>query len=453
MDPNIVGALNHPSRDKRMEGIELMKAALRDPPSVATGYSSETGPLRPVTEEVNNHVHTIYSFSPYSPAMAAYKAWEAGLQAVGIMDHDSIAGGDEMLKACAALGIGSTAGIEIRVNMNGTGFENKKLNNPDSLNNAYIAIHGIPSCKFKETAAFLAPISRARNLRNRRQVGKLNAVLTAAGLKALNFDTDIFPLSVAAEGGSITERHILKAMAVRLMETAGTGKKLPDFLKDRFGMAIPKKIKDYLADAHNPHRVFDLIGVLKSGFVERFYEDPDFDECVGICRAVDFALRIGAIPAYAYLGDVTESPTGDKKAEKFEDDMLDELIPLLKKIGFKAITYMPPRNTLGQLKRIQTYCADFGFMEISGVDINSSRQPFNCPIVLEPDFVHLVNATWALIAHEKLATVDERFALFSPENPIAGKPLHVRLAVYAHIGREMDHRNPAEVSEYIKELA
>ncbi|MHC2995626.1 MAG: hypothetical protein IBV53_09025 [Candidatus Atribacteria bacterium] len=39
------------------------------------------------TEEVNNHVHTIYSFSPYSPSMVACLAWKAGLQAVGIMDH------------------------------------------------------------------------------------------------------------------------------------------------------------------------------------------------------------------------------------------------------------------------------------------------------------------------------------------------------------------------------
>ncbi len=39
------------------------------------------------TDEVNNHVHTIYSFSPYSPLMVACLSWKAGLQAVGIMDH------------------------------------------------------------------------------------------------------------------------------------------------------------------------------------------------------------------------------------------------------------------------------------------------------------------------------------------------------------------------------
>jgi hypothetical protein len=144
--------------------------------------------------------------------------------------------------------------------------------------------------------------------------------------------------------------------------------------------------------------------------------------------AVAFANEIGAIPAYAYLGDVGESPTGDKKAEKFEDDFLDDLVPELAKIGFKAITYMPPRNTREQLKRLQKLCKANGLMEISGVDINSSRQTFNCPILLEPQFQHLADAAWALIAHEKLAAADPKRALFSPENPMASRPLEERIA-------------------------
>ena len=58
---------------------------------------------------------------------------------------------------------------------------------------------------------------------------------------------------------------------------------------------------------------------------------------------------VGAISAYAYLGDVGDSVTGDKRAQKFEDDYLDELVPYLKELGFRAITYMPSRNTKAQL--------------------------------------------------------------------------------------------------------
>ena len=58
--------------------------------------------------DANNHIHTIYSFSPYSPTKAAYMAYSAGLTSAGIMDHDSLSGVEEFKKACEILGLGST---------------------------------------------------------------------------------------------------------------------------------------------------------------------------------------------------------------------------------------------------------------------------------------------------------------------------------------------------------
>jgi hypothetical protein len=83
-------------------------------------------------------------------------------------------------------------------------------------------------------------------------------------------------------------------------------------------------------------------------------------------------------------------------------------------------------------------------MEISGVDINSPRQSFNCPEVLRPESRHLLDTTWALIAHERLASVDSSFGLFSPENPLAGESLQRRLAVYAAAGKKLDLHQPDE---------
>jgi hypothetical protein len=83
-------------------------------------------------------------------------------------------------------------------------------------------------------------------------------------------------------------------------------------------------------------------------------------------------------------------------------------------------------------------------MVISGVDINSSRQSFNCPEVLLPPFRHLVDTTWALIVHERLSSVDRSFGLFAPDNPLAAEPLADRLAFYARAGRSLDLRHPEE---------
>ncbi|MBO4931609.1 MAG: PHP domain-containing protein, partial [Clostridia bacterium] len=47
---------------------------------------------------VNNHIHTSYSFSPYTPTSAVFYAWKAGLRTAGIMDHDSVGGTKEFIK-------------------------------------------------------------------------------------------------------------------------------------------------------------------------------------------------------------------------------------------------------------------------------------------------------------------------------------------------------------------
>nr|MDA3811191.1 PHP domain-containing protein [Spirochaetaceae bacterium] len=377
--------------------------------------------------EVNNHVHTSYSFSPYTPSGAAFYAWKSGLNAVGIMDHDSISGAEEILEACKILKIGSTAGFEVRVNMNGTSMEGKKLNNPDSKNIAYMAVHGVPQTKYREVENFLAPLSTERNKRNRKEVEILNNLIRKFPIDQIDFDRDVYEQSNASKKGSITERHILYALSRKITDKFGMGKGTVNFLENRMGLNLADKVKGFLLDETNPHYLYDLLGVFKSNYLDKFFIQPTTEECINVRDVVSFANSIGAIPAYAYLGDITNSATGDKKAEKFEDDFIEPLFEELKRIGYKAITYMPPRNTKEQLKKVQVLCKKLGFMEISGVDINSSRQTFNCPEVLDPDFSHLIDSTWALIAHEKLTAENQKYSLFSDDNELSYLSLFIRL--------------------------
>jgi hypothetical protein len=395
-------------------------------------------------QEINNHVHSTCSFSPYAPAEIPAKAKEAGLATVGIMDHDSVSGCVEFLDAAKKIGMAATAGCELRVNMDGTRVEGRKTNNPDEPNVSYIAFHGIPRTQFKAVAEFLKPIHDARIARDRKEVELLNARLTQLGAAQLDFEKDVVAISEAVRGGSITERHILYALSLKLIAAYGKGQKLIDFVERQMKIPMSGTIKELLLDLNNPHYAYDLLGVFKSALVPDFFILSGKEECINVRDAVKFANDIGAIPAYAYLGDVGESPTGDKKAEKFEDDYLDELVPELKRIGFKAITYMPPRNTRVQLARLRKLCQKNELMEISGVDINSSRQSFNCPILLDPEFRHLVDAAWALIAHEKLAAEFPNLGIFHPENPKKFQTLEERIARYAEIGRRIDPTKPEE---------
>ena len=393
-------------------------------------------------QEINNHVHSTFSFSPYAPAEIPAKAQEAGLGTVGIMDHDSVSGCAEFLDAAKQVGIAATAGCEVRVNMDGTSVEGRKTNNPDEPNISYIALHGIPRSQLATVEAFLKPIHDARIARDRKEVDRLNAVLEERGAPTLDFNADVLAISNAEKGGSVTERHILYALSLKLINAFGKGERLIGFVEERLQIPIPGKLKEVLLDLDNPHYAYDLLGVFKSSLVPLFFIPSGKDECLNVQTVVDFANSVGAIPAYAYLGDVGESPTGDKKAEKFEDDFLDELVAELKRIGFKAITYMPPRNTREQMARLQKLCRDNELMEISGVDINSSRQSFNCPILLEPEFMHLADAAYALIAHEKLAAQVPNLGIFHPENPKKFQTMEERIAFYADIGKRMDYTNP-----------
>ncbi len=415
--------------------------------------------LPPLTMESNNHIHTIYSFSPYTPAMACLRGREAGLQVVGSVDHDSLAGAAEMRDAGAILGMGVVTGFECRVMLHSAQeeasgsapFATRKLNNPDSAGVAYMTVQGIPAGARDEVGDFLRPIRMARLERTRRMTEAANEILTDLGAATMDFESDVVGISQFASGGTITERHLLYAMSVALIARFGRGQSLAEGLSD-LGVDVPDPLRNALIDRENPYLAHDLLGLLKTQFLHRFYIQPTRLDAGGELpdarSVVEFALSIGAIPCYAYLGDVSASPTGDKKAEAFEDSYLDELVDFLSELGFPAITFMPPRNTDEQLERVSRLADAHGMIEVSGVDINQPRQSFSCPQLAEPRFAHLNDSTWAMVAHEELSSADPRRGLLHPENPLAGLPLAERITAYGDMGRQLVKDRPSTPPEH-----
>ena len=364
-----IDELNSPNKKERLEALQKLMDLY------STG--AEDAPLTSVN--VNNHIHTTFSFSPYSPSKAVFLSLQSGLATTGIMDHDSVGGAEEFIEAGKLANMPITVGFELRCSMSGTPFEGKRINNPDQKSVAYLAMHGIPHQMLGEVERFLAPYREKRNDRNRKMTDKLNKVLKPYNL-SLDFDKDILPLSQHSLGGSVTERHILYALASKLTN-------------------------------NEMHRYF-LLGVFKSQLVSQFYVDAD-EELPHITEFVALSEKLGSIPAYAYLGDVGVSVTGDKKNQQFEDSFLDELVAYLVSIGIRAVTYMPARNADSQLLRIKSLCEKHDLLQISGEDINSPMQGFICDKIETPEFSHLIDAAWALIGHEQAATKDISDGFFS----------------------------------------
>lgn len=348
--------------------------------------------------DVNNHIHTTFSFSPYSPTKAVWMAYNAGLQTAGIMDHDSLSGAREFIEAGKIVGILTTIGVECRVNMKNTPLGDKRINNPDQKGIAYCTMHGVPHQHIDEVVNFFKPYVAKRNERNRKMIDRINELTAPYGITT-DFDKDVVPLSEFVNGGSITERHLLFALSKKITERFGKGPAVVKFLTDDMGIAISGKVQGFLEDAENVNYEYDLLGALKSNLVEKFYIDAD-EECPDVTEMIALAAKINAFSAYAYLGDVGDSVTGDKKTQKFEDDYIDLLFDVIKDLKFKAVTYMPSRNTMEQLRRIRSMCDKYEFFQISGEDINSPRQSFICEAQRNPEFANLYESTMTLIRHE-----------------------------------------------------
>ena len=417
---NNTASLNAPAAKERLQNLSELLAKEQEKPER--------------TDFVNNHIHTTYSFSPYSPTSAAYHAWRSGLATAGIMDHDSVSGAKEFLQAGKAIGISVTNGFECRCSLQGTPFETLRVNNPDQVGVAYVACHGIPYQSIDKADAWLAPYRENRGIRNRKMVERLNALCPFPAMH-LDYDRDVLPISCAGEGGSVTERHILFALAGKAIAAAGKGQPLVTLLKEQYGIEAQGKTLDILLQTDDLYYDYRLLGIFKSHLVEKFYI-PATDECPYILDFVAFVKSISAVSAYAYLGDVGNSVTGDKKAQVFEDGFLDDLIVWLKQIGFNAVTYMPTRNTDAQLKRIMQLCGGQDLFQICGEDINTPFQSFICKQLALPEFKHLTDAAWALIGHELLASNNPDDGMFS-ENTIQNFPvLTDRIAHFAKAARD-----------------
>ena len=380
IDINILNKLNAPTKEERLANLAEVLKETTFPPMVP--------------EYINNHIHTTYSFSPYSPTAAVYAARMEGLCTAGIIDHDSISGAREFLEAAKMVEMPVTIGMEARITMDGTRMEGRRTNNPDQVGVSYMTIQGVPHDKIDVLTEFFKPYQAARHARNRAMIERINELV---GVQ-LDYDRDVLPLSMAAENGGVTERHLIYALAIELVKQVGKGQGMIDKLTS-VGMNLSEKQKKMLLDTEYPFYEYDVLGMLKGTFVPKIFIDAT-DECPKLKDMVKLCEEIDAFLCYAYLGDVGDSVTGDKKAQKFEDDYLEDVFECLKEEGVKAVTYMPTRNTQAQLERLRGLCDEYGMFQISGEDINSPRQIFVIKAMENPMFKNLIDATWKLIEHE-----------------------------------------------------
>ncbi len=153
---------------------------------------------------VDLHIHTLHSDGVYSPTQIVSMAADKGLQAIAIADHDSVSGVDEALELGTRLGVEVIPAVELSI-----GFRD------------YHDIHLLGyyiNHKDKSFTAKLADFRRARDLRGKAIVDKINIKLTSERKANISFDELI---DMAQE--SLSRLHI-----ARLLVTKGLARHVQD---------------------------------------------------------------------------------------------------------------------------------------------------------------------------------------------------------------------------------
>ena len=419
-----IKALNANTREERINALKEVKALI------------DKGLIeRNVCEGIaNNHIHTSYSFSPYSPTAAAYMAWAAGLETCGIIDHDGIGGCREFIEASEILGIPATCGLECRVRTDGTKLYGRMINNTDQRSIAYVVMHAIPLNVLDKIDAIFKPLREKRNERNIKMCARLNDFLDCFDI-FIDYCRDVVPLSQYDNGGTVTERHICMALVNKLKQKLVTSKRIIAFLIEKLQIPISKLEEKRILEENANFYDYDILSILKKHIVEKFYIDA-YEECLHIKDFVSLTKKYGCVCAYAYLGDVIDTSDSDKKTQQFEDSYIEVLMRELKKLDFDAITYMPSRNTRYQLSKVMDFCKLHQFFEINGEDINSPRQRFSS-VFDDEMFDHLKDMNYALIGHERAVTENIDNSMFSDSMKAKFPKIQDRINYYTKIAREM----------------
>ncbi|HJV45690.1 MAG TPA: PHP domain-containing protein [Bacillota bacterium] len=191
---------------------------------------------------VDLHSHTTASDGTYAPAESVRRAKEKGLSALGITDHDTVAGIKEAIAAGIECGIEIVPGIEISTIANGK------------------EIHVLGYYVDTEDEVFLQELKSLRNVRNRRNE------MIIENLQKLGIDISLEEITKRKkmEEGNIGRPHIAEVLIEKGVVSS---------LQEAFQFYLGKEGKAYA----NPPRI-----------------SPE--------EAIDLVIRAGGVPVLAHPG-------------------------------------------------------------------------------------------------------------------------------------------------------
>lgn len=310
--------------------------------------------------KVNAHLHTPYSFSAFSDLEEALdKAVAEGVKVVGINDFYTAAGYDAWSKGCKERGLYPLFNIEF-ISLNEADQKaGLRVNDPANPGRTYISGKGL-AYPFKLGEPYnsqLASVLKESNAQVNAMCRKLNGILLDVDA---GFILDIKWIKSNLTKGMFRERHLAKALRLKVYETCGNNEeKIKAIFFQIFGGKELKSQVDDFAGVENEIRA----NLLKAGGGAFVPEDPKaFLPMQTVCEII---LAAGGIPTYPFLADDAKGVYTD-----FEGD-LERVAKQLTERGFHSVEFISTRNDVVLLEKYASYLHEQGFVVTLGSEHNT----------------------------------------------------------------------------------
>lgn len=325
--------------------------------------------------KINAHLHSPYSFSAFSSIdQALDMALAEGVKVVGINDFYTTAGYDAWAEGCKARGLFPLFNIEL-ISLNEADQKaGRRVNDPGNPGRTYISGKGLrqPFRLDEPYAGLLAGVLKESNDQVVAMLNRLNALpaIQEAGIRL-----DLQWILDTLTRGMFRERHLAKAVRLKVAEVTGFGDSQPpsgerrpaaanaiafkNLLEKIFG---GKELKSDPADAAGVEN--EIRGnLLKAGGAAFVPETPEAFLPVETVQAIIIAG--GGIPTYPFLADDAKGAYTDFESK------LEEVAEELTERGFHSVEFITTRNGVELLEKYAVYLHEQGFVVTFGSEHNT----------------------------------------------------------------------------------
>ena len=361
-------------------------------------------------------IHSEYSFSPYTPATAAYMAYNNRLKCAGLVDTGTLAGREEFLTAAGYFGLDVLSGVGYSTLLPVPFRDLCNVQSRDYSRFIYLAGFGFPSVGIKKIDGFLAEYRKERQECNRKTLVQINGQFKELG--NLSYETDVLPVTKAEEGGSVTRTHVMLALARRLMRLVGTQNALVDYLTKVQNFSLSTRETDILLSPVGRNYEFDLCAILS-----RKLKVDDEQYTSKVHKFVGAVLAAGGFVIY---------PVNEKEVIAGGEKYMDDMIRLLKQMNVSGVAYKA--SALGDaLALFEKKCREAELLVLDGTDIRYARDLFYTGDMTAAQEL----CFYAMRGNTYLAEQDLMDSFYGPRTEKRFPDIGKRLEVFAEVGRKL----------------